>query len=85
MVIEVKKRNNESTEGLLRRFKRRIQQSRLLIKAKNIKFYKKEKTKRERKESALRRKEAEKKREYLRRIGKLEDVSETGYPYQKKK
>jgi len=39
----------------------------------------------ERKESALRRKEAEKKREYLRRIGKLEDVSETGYPYQKKK
>ena len=73
-MVEVKRKNGESVESLLRRFTRRIQQSKVLIRAKDAKHFQKKKTKRELHESALRRKEIKAKKEYLRKIGKLEET-----------
>ncbi len=74
VVIEVKRKKGESTEALLRRFSQRVQQSRILIKCKEAKFYAPILTKREIRERALRKEKTIKKREYLRRIGKLEET-----------
>lgn len=73
MVIEVKKRERENPRSLLRRFTRRIQQSGILIRARKVRFREKEKTKRERRNSALRRTRIGKEKEKLRKMGLLEE------------
>ena len=73
MVIEVKKRERETARSLLRRFTRRIQQSGILIRARKARFREREKTKRERRNSALRRVRIGKKKEKLRKMGLLEE------------
>ena len=73
-MIEVKRKNGESIESLLRRFGRRIQQSKVLLKAKDMMFYKKPRTKREQKEYALRRKEIQKEKEYLKKLGRFDEL-----------
>jgi len=73
-MVEVKRKNGESIESLLRRFTRRMQQSKVLIRAKDGRYFQKKKTKRELHEGALRRKEIKAKKEYLRKIGKLEET-----------
>lgn len=72
-MVEVKKREGESGESLLRRFTKKVQQSGLLIRAKKGRFYDPPKTKREIRVDALRRKSIREKKEYLRKIGKLEE------------
>ncbi len=47
MSIEVRKKEGESTASLLRRFTRKIQQSKVLIRAKKERFYRKPKSKRQ--------------------------------------
>lgn len=76
MALEVKRKQGETFESLLRRFTKRTIQSGKLLQAKKIKYYQKPKTKRERKESALKREDFRKFREYLRRIGKLDEYLE---------
>lgn len=73
MAIEVKKKQGETTRSLLRRFSRRIQQSGVLIRARKERFHEKEKTKRERRESAVRRVKVGKEKEKLRKMGLLEE------------
>jgi len=75
-VLEVKKKDNESFESLLRRFTRKTIQSGKILQAKKVRFHQKPKTKRETKESALRREKLLKQREYLKRIGKLDELQE---------
>lgn len=70
-MTEVKKRRGESFEGLLRRFKYRLQMSGRLLQAKKIRFHKSPLNKSEIKKSALRRLELEKYYEKLRKLGKL--------------
>lgn len=72
-MVEVKKRNNESTESLLRRFSKRVQQSGVLLRAKKRRFYEKEKNKRALRADALRRINIRGEREILRKMGKLEE------------
>ena len=72
-MVEVKKKEGETPESLLRRFSKRVQQSGVLIRAKRKRFYESPKTKREKREDALRRKAVREKRDYLRKIGKLEE------------
>ncbi len=72
-MVEVKKREGESGESLLRRFTKKVQQSGLLIRAKKGRFYDPPKTKREIRVDALRRKSIREKKDYLRKIGKLEE------------
>ena len=73
MAIEVRKKTGETTRSLLRRFSRRIQQSGILIRARKARFHEKERTKRERRESALRRVKIGREKEKLRKMGLLEE------------
>jgi len=72
-VLEVKRKDGESFESLIRRFTKKTIQSGKILQAKKVRFYNKEKTKRELKESALRKKNINSRLEYLKRIGKMEE------------
>jgi ribosomal protein S21 len=75
-VLEVKKKDGESFESLLRRFTRKTIQSGKILQAKKIRFRQKPKTRRELKESALRKETVRKERDYLKRIGRLDETLE---------
>ena len=75
-MLEVKRKEGESFESLLRRFTRKTIQSGKILQAKKVRFHQKPKTKRELKESALRREETKQKRDYLKRIGRLDETLE---------
>lgn len=70
-MVEVRRRDRESTEGLLRRFTRRVQQSRVLINARESRFYVQSKSKRVMREGALHRKKILGEREKLIKLGKI--------------
>ncbi len=76
-VVEVKKKEGESLESLLRRFSKRVQQSGVLIRAKKGRFYAREKSRRELHEEAARRDLIQEKKEFLRKIGKLDEIMES--------
>jgi ribosomal protein S21 len=73
-VVEVKKKDNESFESLMRRFSKKILQSGRVLQAKKIRFHTKPLNKRARKLKAQRREEIKGQREYLRKIGKLDEL-----------
>lgn len=73
MPIEVRKKDREPTGSLLRRFVRRVQQSRILLDARKKRFYAKDKTRRQAKQSALRREELRKLRENLFKAGQVNE------------
>ncbi len=75
-MIEVRRRNNESSESLLRRFSKRVQQSGTLLRAKKRRFYEPPKNKREVRVDALRRQAIRQERELLRKLGKLEEFDQ---------
>lgn len=77
-LVEVRRKEGESVESLLRRFTKRVQQSGVLIRAKKARFYEPTKTKREVREDAIRRKGIRERKEYLRKIGKLEETFTRG-------
>jgi len=72
-MIEVKKKDNESVGSLLRRFSRKVQQSGLLLQARSSRFQEKEKSRTERRKSALRRNQIVAQKERDRKLGKLEE------------
>ncbi|KKP92015.1 MAG: 30S ribosomal protein S21 [Parcubacteria group bacterium GW2011_GWA2_36_10] len=72
-VLEVKRKDNESFENMVRRFTKKTIQSGKILQAKKVRFYSKDSSKRKQKESALRRLDMSGKVEYLKRIGKLDD------------
>jgi len=73
-VLEVKKKDTESFESLIRRFTKKTIQSGKIIQAKKIRFHQKPISKRAQKAKAIRREDIKKQREYLRKIGKLDDL-----------
>jgi len=73
-LVEVKRKEGESAESLLRRFTKRVQQSGVLLRAKRARFFESPKTKRETREDAIRRKSIRERKEYLRKIGKLDET-----------
>jgi ribosomal protein S21 len=78
VAIEIRKKAGETTRSLLRRFSRRIQQSGVLIRARKARFRAKERSKRERRDSALRRVKIGKEKEKLRKMGLLEEETRWG-------
>lgn len=72
-MIEVRRRENESVESLLRRFAKRVQQSGLILRTKKRRFYTAPKNKRQEREDALRRLIIKERREYLRKTGQLSE------------
>jgi small subunit ribosomal protein S21 len=77
-LVEVKKKDGESFESLLRRFNRKIQQSGVLIRARKIRFYTPVKSRNLQKEAARRRAKNRAEREELKKQGKLLPVKRYG-------
>jgi ribosomal protein S21 len=74
-LVEVKRKDNESFESLLRRFNRKIQQSGVLVRARRIRFYVPGRSRNLLREDAARRAVNREKREELKRMGKLPVVT----------
>lgn len=72
-MVEVRRKENETTGAMLRRFTRRVQQSGILIRARKERFYQSKPTKRATREKALRRIRVKKEWEKLEKLGKLVD------------
>lgn len=70
-MAEIKRKEGESFEGFLRRFKSYLQNSKKLNKAKEKQYLTSKKNKRQRKQQALVGKKIREKKEYLKKIGKL--------------
>ncbi len=73
-MVEVKVKNNESFEKLFRRFTKKIIQSGKLLQARKIRFKTKVKNDKKKRDGAFHRMKVQDNREYLRKIGKLEDT-----------
>ena len=84
MAVEVKRKNNESVETLLRRFSKRVLQSGVIDQAKKGRFFERTKSKRRIKEEAVRRQFLNERREYLRKIGQLVDAEDFQSGYRQK-
>ena len=84
MVIEVKKKDNESNESLMRRFVNKVKGSGSLIQAKGNLFYEKKKNKAKVRKEAIRRKKTKDFYNHLRKIGKI-DENEGKYGYRRRR
>jgi len=71
MALEVKRKEKESPQSLVRRFTKRIQQSGILLRARKSRFKQKEQSKDQKKKTASRREEMKKKYEELKKLGKI--------------
>lgn len=72
-MIEVKKKDRESSESLIRRFSRRVQQSGVLVQARKARFRKEEKTRRELIAGAIYKDKVRKVVSKLKKMGKFEE------------
>jgi small subunit ribosomal protein S21 len=70
ILVEVKRKDNESFESLLRRFNRKIQQSGILIRARKTRFFEPGKSRNLTRVAARRRAELREIREELKKMGK---------------
>ena len=70
-MVEVRKREKESTGSLLRRFTRKVQQSRILIQARRDEYRHRRKSKAKKRKDALKREEKRKEYDRLRKLGKI--------------
>ncbi|MBI2450126.1 MAG: hypothetical protein HYV47_01160 [Candidatus Nealsonbacteria bacterium] len=79
MVIEVKKQSTESSQALVRRFAKGVQQSGVLFGARKRQFLHRPKSRLARKKAALRREETRKEYEKLKKLGKLDSPKARRY------
>ncbi|RJQ30752.1 hypothetical protein C4572_03735 [Candidatus Parcubacteria bacterium] len=71
-MIEVKKKESETTAGLMRRFSQRVKLSGNLSKVRSHRFKTRPKSELKKKEDALKREAYRKKTELLRKLGKID-------------
>jgi DNA-binding transcriptional regulator YhcF (GntR family) len=72
-MIEVKKKDRETPESLIRRFSRRVQQSGVLVQARKSRFKVEEKTKREIRQGAMYKEKVKKVVDKLKKMGKFDE------------
>jgi len=72
-MIEVKKKNKETAESLIRRFSRRIQQSAVLVQARKNRFRRDEKSKTEKRQEAIYKVKIRKEIDRMKKLGKFDD------------
>jgi ribosomal protein S21 len=72
-MIEVKKKDRESSDSLIKRFSRRVQQSGVLLSARRGRFYAKPKSRRQIRESAQYRAKVKKEVDKLKKMGKFDE------------
>jgi small subunit ribosomal protein S21 len=70
VLVEVKKKDNESFDSLLRRFNRKIQQSGVLVRARRIRFFESPKSRNLQKVAARRRSQIKAEKEDQKRFMK---------------
>ena len=70
-MIEVKKNEKETSSSLIRRFTRKVQQSSILQRARSLKFQSRPESKLKKKTEAIKRVKAQKRMEYMRKMGKI--------------
>lgn len=70
-MVEINKKEKESTAAFLRRFTRRIQQSGILLEVKKSRFYTPPETKRQKRLKALHRLARQQEMERLKKMGRL--------------
>ena len=71
-MVEVQKKDNESTASLIRRFTHKLQQSGNLVRVRFLRFKKRQKSELSKKKKAIWRIEKRKEVEHLRKLGKIE-------------
>ena len=71
MALEVKKKERETSQSLIRRFSRGVQQSGILLRERSARFTKREKSEQMKKRAALRREEKKREYEKLKKLGKI--------------
>jgi ribosomal protein S21 len=74
-MIQVKKKDRETSEALIRRFSRRVQQSGVLFSARKGRFFAKPKSRRQVRESAQYRAKVKKEVDKLKKMGKFDEES----------
>jgi len=72
-MVEFKRKKGESFENFLRRFNKKLQETKRLYEVRQRKYRKPVKTKREQKASALVSMKKRTEKDYLRKIGKLKE------------
>ncbi len=72
-MIEVKKKDRETTDSLIRRFSRRVHQSGVLMRARKSRFQTDEKSKAEKRKEALYKEKIRKEIDKLKKLGKFDD------------
>jgi hypothetical protein len=72
-MIEVKKKDKETSENLIRRFTRRVQQSGVLMRARKVRFRNEEKSKTQKRDEALYKIEIRREIDKLKKLGKFDD------------
>ena len=70
-MVEVRKREKETTGSLMRRFSRKVQQSRILLEARSQTFHTRAKSQLKKKKDALRKIARRKEFDKLRKLGKV--------------
>ena len=71
--MDVRRKQNETVSGMMRRFSRLVQQSRILPQAKDSRFYRKKKSERQNKNRAIMREELRFLRKRLEKLGKYSE------------
>ncbi len=72
-MIEIRKKDKESSESLIRRFSRRIQQSGVLVNARRARFRMEKKSKRELREGAMYKLKVKKMVDNLKKMGRFDE------------
>jgi ribosomal protein S21 len=72
-MVEVKRKDRESSDSLMKRFSRRVQQSGVLLSARKGRFYAKPKSRRQVRESAMYRAKIKKEVDKLKKMGKFDE------------
>ena len=70
MALEVQKQERETTQALIRRFTKKVQQSGILLRARKSRFHKRSKSRQMKKRAALRREKLRKEYQELEKLGK---------------
>ena len=71
---DIKRKQNETFEAFFRRFTKAVQQSGKIIQSRKVKYLTKEPSRNEQKKSALVKEGKRKERDYLKRIGKIDET-----------
>lgn len=71
MAIEIKKQPRETSQSLIRRFTKSVQQSGVLVRARAHQFHQRTKSRKAKQKAALRREELKKEYAKLKKLGQL--------------